>query len=136
MEPDPGASTLDASRGAVLSLVLVAFAALVFGVRRLGWGFDDMAALFFVMGVVAGLVGGLGVGGTANALVTGFRSMAYAALLIGFARAIFITLEEGRIVDTIVHGLFTPLAQLPLAVAALGMMGVHGPVHGPAPRPR
>jgi len=30
-------------------------------------------------------------------------------------------------VDTIVHGLFTPLAQLPLALAALGMMVVHGP---------
>jgi uncharacterized ion transporter superfamily protein YfcC len=134
-EPDPGATTLDARRGAVLTLVLVAFAALVFGVRRLGWGFNEMAALFFVMGVVAGLVGGLGVGGTANALVTGFRSMAYAALLIGFARAIFVTLEDGRIVDTIVHGLFTPVAQLPLALAALGMMIVHGLVHVPVPSP-
>src|SRR5207253_726319 len=83
------------SRGAVLILVLVAFAALVVGVLRFGWGFNEMAALFFAMGVVAGLVGGLGVGGTADALVAGFRSMAYAALLIGFARAIFDTLEEG-----------------------------------------
>jgi len=104
-------------------------------VLRFGWGFNEMAALFFAMGVVAGLVGGLGVGGTANALVAGFRSMAYAALLIGFARAIFVTLEEGRIVDTIVHGLFTPVAQLPLALAALGMMVVHGLVHVPVPSP-
>src|SRR5881227_1587240 len=74
-------------------------------------------------------------GGTADALVAGFRSMAYAALLIGFARAIFVTLEEGRIVDTIVHGLFTPLARLPLALAALGMMVVHGLVHVPVPSP-
>src|SRR5256885_12267562 len=42
--------------------------------------------------------------GTAAAFVAGFRAMAYAALLIGFARAIFVTLEEGRIVDTIVQG--------------------------------
>src|SRR5213079_857818 len=113
--PDPTAATLDGRRGAVLV-----------GVLRFGWGFNEMAALFFAMGVIAGLVGGLGVGGTAEALVAGFRSMAYAALLIGFARAIFVTLEEGRIVDTIVHGLFTPVAQLPLALAALGMMVVHG----------
>src|SRR5439155_1680543 len=118
--PDPTAATLDGRRGAVLALVLVSFAALVVGVLRFGWGFNEMAALFFAMGVIAGLVGGLGVGGTAEALVAGFRSMAYAALLIGFARAIFVTLEEGRIVDTIVHGLFTPVAQLPLALAALG----------------
>ena len=134
-EPDPGASTLDARRGAVLALVLAAFATLVFGVRGFGWGFNEMAALFFAMGVAAGLVGGLGVGGTANALVAGFRSMAYAALLIGFARAIFVTLEDGRIVDTIVHGLFTPLAQLPVALAALGMTAVHVLVHVPVPSP-
>src|SRR5438309_851487 len=133
--PDPTVGTLDGRRGAVLALVLLTFAALVVGVLRFGWGFNEMAALFFAMGVVAGLVGGLGVGGTADALVAGFRSMAYAALLIGFARAIFITLEEGRIVDTIVHGLFTPVAQLPVALAALGMMVVHGLVHVPVPSP-
>lgn len=131
----PGTTTLDARRAAVLVLVLVTFTALVVGVLRAGWGFNEMAALFFVMGVVAGLTGGLGVGGTAEAFVTGFRSMAYAALLIGFARAIFVTLDEGRIVDTIVYGLFTPLANLPLALAALGMMIVHALVHVPVPSP-
>jgi uncharacterized ion transporter superfamily protein YfcC len=134
-ESGPAAGALDGRRGAVLALVLVAFAVLVVGVRRSGWGFNEMAALFFVMGAVAGLVGGLGVGGTADAFVAGFRSMAYAALLIGFARAIFVTLEQGRIVDTIVHGLFTPVAQLPLALAALGMMVVHALVHVPVPSP-
>ncbi|PYP48724.1 MAG: YfcC family protein, partial [Gemmatimonadetes bacterium] len=112
-----------------------AFGALVLGVLRAGWGFNEMAALFFVMGVMAGLVGGLGVGGTAEAFVIGFRSMAYAALLIGFARAIYVTLDQGRIVDTIVHGLFTPVAHLPLALAALGMMLVHALVHVPVPSP-
>ena len=131
----PSPATLDARRATVLVLVLVTFGALVVGVLRAGWGFNEMAALFFVMGVVAGLAGGLGVGGTAEAFVTGFRSMAYAALLIGFARAIFVTLDEGRIVDTIVHGLFTPLANLPLAFAALGMMVVHTLVHVPVPSP-
>ncbi len=132
-DSEPGA--FDRRRGGVLVLVLVAFAALVLGVLRYGWGFNEMAALFFVMGVTAGLVGGLGVTGTAEAFAAGFRSMAYAALLIGFARAIFVTLADGRIVDTIVHGLFTPLAQLPLGFAAVGMMAVHVLVHVPVPSP-
>lgn len=126
---------LDRPRGAVLALVLATFAVLVTGVLRYGWGFNDMAALFFVMGVVAGLVGGLGVGGTAEAFVAGFRSMAYAALLIGFARAIFVTLEDGRIVDTIVQGLFTPVAHFPPALSAVAMMVVHILVHVPVPSP-
>src|SRR5439155_86196 len=57
--PDPTAATLDGRRGAVLALVLVSFAALVVGVLRFGWGFNEVAALFFAMGVIAGLVGGL-----------------------------------------------------------------------------
>jgi uncharacterized ion transporter superfamily protein YfcC len=132
---EAGAGAFDKRRRGVLLLVLVAFAALVLGVLRYGWGFNDMAALFFVMGVAAGLVGGLGITGTAEAFAGGFRSMAYAAVLIGFARAIFVTLEDGRIVDTIVYGLFTPLAQLPLGLAAVGMMAVHVLVHVPVPSP-
>jgi len=130
----PGTGSLDGRRAAVLALVLGAFVVLVAGVRR-GWGFNEMAALFFAMGVAAGLVGGLGVAGTADALVSGFRSMAYAGLLIGFARAIFVTLEQGRIVDTMVHGLFAPVAHLPLGLAAIGMMVVHTLVHVPVPSP-
>ena len=130
-----GAKPLDRRRGTVLALVLATFGALVVGVLRYGWGFNEMAALFFAMGVVAGLAGRLGVGGTAAAFVAGFRAMAYAALLIGFARAIFVTLEEGRIVDTIVQGLFTPVAHLPLALAAVAMMVVHAVVHIPVPSP-
>ena len=134
-ESEPATGALDRRRGAVLGLVLVAFGTLVAGVLRAGWGFNEMAALFFVMGAVAGIVGGLGVSRTAEAFVAGFRSMAYAALLIGFARAIYVALDQGRIVDTIVHGLFTPVAQLPLALAALGMMLVHAVVHVPVPSP-
>lgn len=137
--PAAGAATqggrLDRRPSAVLILVLLTFLVLVAGVLRRGWGFNEMAALFFAMGIAAGLAGGLGVGGTAEAFVAGFRAMAYAALLIGFARAIFVTLEDGRVVDTIVQGLFTPVARLPVALAAVGMMVVHTFVHVPVPSP-
>jgi uncharacterized ion transporter superfamily protein YfcC len=118
---------------AVLAAVLVTFALFILGVLRLGWDFDQLSALFFLMGVAAGLLGGLRPGGTADAFVEGFRSMAFAALLIGFARGIYVVLDEGRIVDTIVQGLFTPIAGLPTTFAALGMMAVHTVVHFPVP---
>jgi uncharacterized ion transporter superfamily protein YfcC len=59
--------------------------------------------------------------------------MAYAALLIGFARAIYVVLSDGLIVDTIVHGLFQPLEEWPRSAAALGMMGVQALIHIPVP---
>jgi uncharacterized ion transporter superfamily protein YfcC len=117
----------------VLGAVGAAFVMLVVGLQTLGWGFDELSALFFVMGVTAGTVAGLGVTGTAEAFVDGFRSMAYAGLLIGFARGIFVVLDRGQILDTIVHGLFTPLAGLPALPAAVGMFAVQTAVHFPVP---
>jgi uncharacterized ion transporter superfamily protein YfcC len=92
-----------------------------------------MSALFFAMGVLAGFAGGLGAGGTARAFVTGFTSMAYAGMLIGFARAIFVVLDQGHIIDTVVNALVTPLQSLPVTLSALGMMLVQAAVHGPVP---
>jgi uncharacterized ion transporter superfamily protein YfcC len=120
-------------RVAVLVLVLATFAVFIHGVVRLGWDFDQMSALFFGMGLLCGLIGGLGVGNTAKAFVTGFTAMTNAAMLIGFARAIFIVLDEGRVIDTIVNALVTPLQNLPIALSALQMMVVQAAIHGPVP---
>ncbi|MEP6573532.1 MAG: YfcC family protein [Gemmatimonadota bacterium] len=117
----------------ILLVVLLTFAGFIVGARTLGWDFDQFSALFFLMGVVAGVVGGLGIAGTAEGFVEGFRSMAYAALLIGFARGIYVVMNDGQIVDTIVNGLFTPLAHLPVTLSALGMMTMQAAVHFPVP---
>src|SRR5688500_2943964 len=117
----------------VLVAILAAFGRYFYGARRLGWEFNELAALFFVIGVLAGLLGRLGIGGTTDAFVEGFKSMTLAALLIGFARAIYVVLNEGQIVDTIVHGLFTPIADLSPAFSALGMMVLQATIHVPVP---
>jgi uncharacterized ion transporter superfamily protein YfcC len=117
----------------VLLAIVGAFGIYIYGAQKLGWEFNELAALFFLVGVVAGVLGGLGLAGTAEAFVDGFKSMAFAALLIGFARAIYVVLNEGQIVDTIVQGLFTPIARLPPTLSAMGMMGVQAAIHLPVP---
>jgi uncharacterized ion transporter superfamily protein YfcC len=128
-----GHEAFDARRMAVLAIVIAVFALFIVGVMRLGWDFDQMAALFLLMGVLAGIIGGLGVGGTADGFVEGFKSMAFAGMLIGFARAVYIVLAQGEIIDTIVHASVTPLSNMPVAVAALGMIVFHTIVHVPVP---
>ncbi|MBW3629906.1 MAG: YfcC family protein [Gemmatimonadetes bacterium] len=117
----------------ILLLVLGTFALYVFGLLRLEWGFNEMSAVFFAMGVVVGLIGRLGIGGTVDAYVDGFRAMAFAGLLIGFARAVYIVLDQGHVVDTIVNALVTPIQTLPLAFSALAMMITHLLLHVPVP---
>jgi uncharacterized ion transporter superfamily protein YfcC len=117
----------------ILALVGVTFLLFIVGAQRWGWDFEQFGALFFLMGVGAGIIGRLRVAGTAEAFVEGFRSLAYAALLIGFARGIFVVLNDGQVIDTVVQGVFTPIAQLPRALSALGMMAVQTVVHFPVP---
>ncbi len=117
----------------VLFLTVGALVMVPVGLQRLGWGFDELSALFVIVGVVAGIAGGLGVGGTAGAFSEGFRSMTGAALLIGFAKAISVVLEQGVVLDTIVQGLVAPLDDLPPTASAIGMMGVHVAIHVPVP---
>ncbi len=117
----------------ILVMVGITFVVLAWGLLSQGWDFDHLTALFFVMGVAAGLIGGLGFNGTARAFTEGFREMAFAAVIVGVARAIFVVLEDGRIVDTIVHGLFMPIADLPRPFVGIAMMAAHIGVHIPVP---
>ncbi len=129
----PGGERLTPRDGWILSIVGVTFALFIIGAQRWGWDFDQFSALFFLMGVAAGLIGRLGVGGTAEAFVDGFKSLAFAALLIGFARGIFVVLNDGQIIDTVVQTVFAPIAGLPVALSAVGMMGMQALVHVPVP---
>lgn len=117
----------------VVLAIVCSFAIYIYGVQRHDWEFNELAALFFIVGIGAGLLGRLGADGTADAFVEGFKSMAFAGLVIGFARAIYVVLTEGQIVDTLVHGLFTPIAGLPATLSAVGMMAVQSAIHVPVP---
>jgi len=128
-----GAEGSTGTLDAILLLVVVSFVLVPVGMQRLGWGFDELSAMFLIVGTVAGLIAGMGVSGTAAAFIDGFRAMSGAALLVGFARAISVVLDDGMVLDTIVHGIFTPVAGMPSALSALAMMGLHGAIHVPVP---
>ena len=117
----------------IFALVGAAFGLAVIGMLLWGWGFNELSAAFFIMGVIVGLLAGLGVADTTEAYLRGFREMTFAALLIGFARAIYVVLQDGRVVDTIVHGLFTPLEGLPVLASAFGMVAAQAAIHVPVP---
>ena len=54
-------------------------------------------------------------------------------MLIGVARAIFVVLDRGRIVDTVIHALVTPLELLPTSLFAFGMTIVQTAITFPVP---
>ncbi|MYJ68965.1 MAG: YfcC family protein [Gemmatimonadetes bacterium] len=138
-EPEAGGDDQSTDEGVrrsdllILALVAATFALIVPGLALWHWGFNELSAAFFIMGVIVGLLAGMRLSGTARAYVRGFRGMAYAGLLIGFARAIYVVLQDGQIIDTIVHAMFTPLEGLPVLASAFGMVAAHTAIHVPVP---
>ncbi|NYB73992.1 putative basic amino acid antiporter YfcC [Sedimentibacter hydroxybenzoicus DSM 7310] len=106
-------------------LVLVVFALniifLIFGVIKYGWYTTELSALFLGFAMVAGFVGGFSPNEIFRYLTKGMSGVTFGALIVGFARAIVIILEEGMILDTIVFGLSQPIMGLSSSIAAAGM---------------
>jgi uncharacterized ion transporter superfamily protein YfcC len=71
--------------------------------------------------VILGAVGGLGGNGTAAAFMEGVRQLAATAVLIGLARGILIVLQDGKVIDTILHALASALEGTTAATAAMAM---------------
>jgi len=108
----------------VLVLLVASLGLLIWGIKFWGWYLVEMGAFFLGISILLGLVGRLGADGTARSFCAGAAELTTTALLIGFARAIQVVLEQGKVVDTIIHGIAQPLEQLPPALSAVGMLVV------------
>jgi uncharacterized ion transporter superfamily protein YfcC len=107
---------------AILALTALALAGIVWGIVMMRWYLVEVGAMWLALGLVAGLVGGLGVDETARRFAAGASALATVALLVGFARGIGLILEDGQVLHTIVHGISLPLQQVGPEWSAVGMM--------------
>lgn len=135
--PVPVAAQAAAGRDAgmkdlvILACLLLPLAIYVYGVMRLNWGFDELSAAFLIGGVAAGLIGGLGAEGTTKAFLKGMQDMLPAASMVALARSISLVLTDGHVIDTILHGLATPLGQFPAMVTGVLMVPAQALIHIP-----
>jgi uncharacterized ion transporter superfamily protein YfcC len=113
----------------IMAIVLAPMAAYVYGSISLDWGLNELSAGFFVAGLLAGVVGSLGLEKTTLAYLEGMQSLLPAAMLIGVARSISLVLADGHVIDTILQNLAAPLAHAPHATVALLMVPVQAIVH-------
>jgi uncharacterized ion transporter superfamily protein YfcC len=117
----------------ILLLVASTFTIMILGLSRWNWGYNEMSAVFFAMGLLVGWIGRLGINGTAKAYADGFSEMIFAGIIVGLARSIYLVLNEGQIIDTIIYGLFSPVESLPASAAGLAMMVAQALLHIPVP---
>lgn len=109
-------------RHAVILTILAATIIInVYGIFKYGWFLTQMSANFLIMGIVVGIIGGLGINGTFDALLEGMKDILFGAMIVGFAKAIVVVLTSGKIIDTIVFHMTDFIDHLPAAFSVVAM---------------
>jgi uncharacterized ion transporter superfamily protein YfcC len=72
---------------------------------ELGWWLPELSALFFVMAVVAGIVGRLGEQATAKAFIKGVIDFTGPAFLVTLARSVSVVMTNTKTIDTVLHAM-------------------------------
>ena len=92
-------------QGAILLILLLTVVMLIVGVTCFKWYMAEISALFLAMGIVAGVLGGFSANRIADEFIAGAKDILSAALVVGLASGIIVILQDGHVVDSILHGL-------------------------------
>lgn len=106
---------------AVLLLCFAAMGGMVVGAMHFHWGILELSSLFFVLAIVAGPLGGLSANDTARSFIAGTSDMAFAALVVGLARASLVILRDASVIDTITQSMADALSIWPASMSAMGI---------------
>lgn len=105
----------------ILNLLFFTIFYLIVGVMGYGWYIMEIATLFFVLGIAAGIANGKGANELVKLFLEGCKDILSAALVVGLAGGIIIILQEGKVIDTILFSLAKGMEGLG-QVATVGMM--------------
>jgi len=106
----------------VILSIVAGLGIVMFGVMKYEWYLTEISAVFFIMGIVAGAIGGLTPSKMASEFIVGAKGIVFGALVIGFARGILIVMQDGMIVDSIIHATAGFVAMFHKSVAGIMMM--------------
>jgi uncharacterized ion transporter superfamily protein YfcC len=85
----------------ILNILIFTILLLIVGVVGYGWYVKEIATLFLVMGLIAGIA----INSSANTIVkdflAGIKDILSAAFIVGLAGGIIVVLKDGKVIDTI-----------------------------------
>ncbi|SCY95279.1 YfcC family protein [Alkaliphilus peptidifermentans] len=108
----------------VMLVLVLGLVILGLGVAKLGFYITELTALFIIMGIAAGIVGGLKADRIAEEFIKGAQELVYGALIIGLATSIMVVMNEGAILDTVIYSMARIVQGLPGVLSGIGMFFV------------
>jgi len=89
----------------VLAVFGLSLVMLVIGVINLGWFIEEIAGMFFIMGIIVGIIGGLKSDVLIKSFIEGAKDLVGTALIIALARATLVISRDSNIIDTMLYNL-------------------------------
>ena len=136
--------TLTGKQKSVLAIVGLTFAFMIFAIVpwaqvvngpsadsygwQLDWYFPELAALFLMMSLVVGLIGGLGEKGITDSLVKGAGDFIGVGLIIVLARGVTVIMNNSEITDTVLHSMENAVSSTSSAVFGAVMFLINIPL--------
>ena len=111
-----------AKQKVILISMIFTVATIVYGSLKLGFWINEMSAVFIISALIISIIAGFKPEQIKDNLLTAFKEMAIGMVVVGLARAILIIMQNGVIIDTVVHGLASVTAGLGRMGSAIGML--------------
>ena len=92
-------------QGWILGVLLLTVIMLIVGVTCWDWYLPEITGLFLGMGIICGIIAGFNANRIADELLAGAKDILSAALVVGFASGIIVLLQDGKVVDSILHSM-------------------------------
>lgn len=105
----------------ILNLLAFTVIFLIIGVMGYGWYLPEISAIFLAMGVLAGFANAETADTLIKQFLDGAKDMLSAALVVGLAGGIIQILQDGHIIDTILHAMASGIGEAG-RIASLGSM--------------
>lgn len=89
----------------ILNLLAYTVVFLIIGVMGYGWYLTEISAIFLAMGILSGFANSESADNLIAQFLCGAKDMLSAAIVVGLAGGIIQILQDGHIIDTILHSL-------------------------------
>ena len=96
----------------IINLLAFTIVFLIIGVMGYSWYIMEIATLFFTLGIFSGIAMNYSANEITKHFLDGVKDIMSAALVVALAGGILIILQEGKVIDTILHGVSSSMEGL------------------------
>ncbi len=105
-----------------LLLFILTIIILLYGTTKLDWYINEIAAMYLMMMIITGIIGGYSTEKICKTFIKSTQTMVGSMMVVGFTRGILLVMQNAKISDTIVYYLSNILYGKSKYLSAIGML--------------